>query len=118
LQQSINSSKAPSPLVARQARKALHELIKSTPLNSAPKQPLIPLPLQDESTLPIVAPTHDCWFLQDGPTTQSILAAKQALVLPHEPSRQTTKEQWKREEEEQLISDTNKMMNIQMIKSK
>ena len=72
LQQSFNLSTTLFPLAALQETTALHELIKSTPLNLALK--------------------HDPSFVQDGPTTLPIVAPKHTESAPvHEPSLQTTK---------------------------
>jgi len=89
-------------LAALQEAVALHELIKSTPLNLAPTHEKSSL--QDESTLPILALKHELLLLvpvHDGPTTLPMVAPKHESAPVHEPSRQTTKEQWKTEEEEQ-----------------
>ena len=90
LQQSINSSNAPSLLVSRQASLSLHELIKSTPLKpvsvqertSLQDESALPIlaysheepSVQDEKTLPISAKAHDLYPVQDGPTTYGIVA--------------------------------------------
>jgi len=102
LQQSFNSSISPFALAVWQETFALHELIKSTPLNLAPKHEA--KPLHDKSTLPISALEHEkipSESVHDGPTTLPMVAPKHDSAPVHEPSRQTTKEQWKTEEEEQ-----------------
>ena len=68
--------------IPRQEFLCLHELIKSTSLNSAPWHESSSV--QDESTLPILASSHERPPVHDGPTTYGIVAYKQTSLPLHE----------------------------------